>query len=94
VSIDDIPVDITNTQSGDVDPSDVPDEIESITRGLAGEQPPTSPTNGGGYLLHKITSDIPTAVNASEWFSIEGNPGVPCFETREKVLSITGTATD
>ena len=43
VSIDDIPVDIANTQSAEIDPTDVPDEIESITRGLAGEQPPTNP---------------------------------------------------
>jgi len=43
VSIDEIPVDIDNTQSAEVDPADVPDEIESITRGLAGEQPPTNP---------------------------------------------------
>ena len=32
VSIDDIPVDIDNTQSGEVNPTDVPEEIESITR--------------------------------------------------------------
>lgn len=29
VSIDDIPIDIANTQSGDVDPSDVPEEIKT-----------------------------------------------------------------
>jgi len=34
VSIDDFPVDINNTQSGKVDSGDVPDEIESITRGF------------------------------------------------------------
>ena len=43
VSVDDIPVVIDNTQSAEVDPGDIPDEIESITRGLAGEQPPTNP---------------------------------------------------
>jgi hypothetical protein len=37
VSIDEIPVDIDNTQSAAVDSADVPDEIESIARGLAGE---------------------------------------------------------
>ncbi|WP_248898469.1 hypothetical protein [Haloplanus halobius] len=42
VSIDEIPVDIDNTQSAEIDPADVPDEIESITRVLAGEQPPTN----------------------------------------------------
>ncbi len=43
MSIDDIPVDIANTPSGDVDPTDVPDAIESVTRGRAGEQPPMNP---------------------------------------------------
>jgi hypothetical protein len=43
VSIDDIPVDIDNTQSEDIGPADVPKEIESITRGPASEQPPTNP---------------------------------------------------
>ena len=32
VSIDEIPADIDNAQSAEVDPADVPDEIESITR--------------------------------------------------------------
>ncbi|UTF55772.1 hypothetical protein [Natronosalvus rutilus] len=43
VSIDDISIDIANTQSGNVDPTDVPDKIESITRGLASQYPPTNP---------------------------------------------------
>lgn len=43
VSIDEIPVDIANTQSGEVDPAEVPAEIESITRSLASEQPPMNP---------------------------------------------------
>jgi len=43
VSIDDIPIDIATTQSGEIEPADVPDEIGSITRGFASEQPPTNP---------------------------------------------------
>lgn len=43
VSIDDIPVDIDNTKSAEVDSADVPDKIESITRGLAREHPLTNP---------------------------------------------------
>lgn len=65
VSIDDIPVDIANTQSGDVDPIDVPDEIESITRGLAGEYPPTN-------LL--------VVLKAARWWYIHGKGGTdPAF---------------
>jgi len=43
VSIDDIPVDIATTQSDTVEADDVPEEIESITRGLASQNPPTNP---------------------------------------------------
>ena len=43
VSIDNIPVDIDTTQLDTVEPDDVPEEIESITRGLASENPPTNP---------------------------------------------------
>ena len=43
VSIDAIPVDIANTQSGKIEPTDVPEEIRSIICGLASEQPPTNP---------------------------------------------------
>ena len=43
VSIDDIPVGIATTQSEIVEPDDVPEEIESITRGFASEHPPTNP---------------------------------------------------
>jgi hypothetical protein len=43
VSTDDIPVDIATTQSDTVEPDDVPEEIKSITRGLASEHPPTNP---------------------------------------------------
>ena len=65
VSIDDIPVDIANTQSGDVDPTDVPDEIESITRGLASEHPATSPL---------------VVLKAARWWYIHGKDGTdPAF---------------
>ena len=43
VSIDDIPIDIDNAHSPEFEPTDVPGEIESITRGLASERPPTNP---------------------------------------------------
>jgi len=65
VSIDEIPVDIANTQSGDVELTDVPNEIESITRGLAGEQPPTNPL---------------VVLKAARWWYIHGNGGMdPAF---------------
>jgi len=65
VSIDEIPVDIANTQSGDVELTDVPNEIESITRGLAGEQPPTNPL---------------VVLKAARWWYIHGNGGTdPAF---------------
>ena len=66
VSIDDIPVDIHNTQSGEVNPTDVPDEIESITRGLAGEHPPTNPL---------------VVLKAAQWWYIHGKGGTdPAFQ--------------
>ncbi|AWB28406.1 hypothetical protein [Halococcoides cellulosivorans] len=66
VSIDDIPVDIANNQSGDVNPTAVPDEIESITRGLAGEQPPTNPL---------------VVLKAARWWYIHGKGGTdPAFQ--------------
>jgi hypothetical protein len=66
VSIDEIPVDIDNTQSAEVDSADVPDEIESITRGLAGEQPPTNPI---------------VVLKAARWWYIHGKGGTdPAFQ--------------
>ena len=65
VSIDDILVDIDNAHSGDVDPDDVPDEIQSITRGLASEQPPTNPL---------------VVLKAARWWYIHGKGGTdPAF---------------
>ena len=65
VSIDDIPVDLRKAQSGDVDLTDVPDEIESITRGLAGEHPSTNPL---------------VVLKAARWWYIHGNGGTdPAF---------------
>lgn len=65
VSIDDIPVDLANTQSGDVELTDIPDEIESITRGLAGEHPPTNPL---------------VVLKAARWWHIHGKVGTdPAF---------------
>ena len=66
VSIDEIPVDIDNTQSTEVDSADVPAEIESITRGLAGEQPPTNPL---------------VVLKAARWWYIHGKGGTdPAFQ--------------
>ena len=71
VSIDDIPVDINNTQSTEVDSADVPDEIESITRGLAGEQPPTNPIvvlkAVRWWYLHGRGGEDPAFQWAIEW---------------------------
>lgn len=60
VSVDEIPIDISNTQSGEIDPGEVPAEIESITRGLASEQPPTN-------LL--------VVLKAARWWYIHGKGG-------------------
>jgi hypothetical protein len=66
VSIDAIPVDIANTQSGEVEPAEVPEEIRSITRGLAGEQPPTNPL---------------VVLKAARWWYIHGKGGTdPAFQ--------------
>ncbi|WP_408960748.1 hypothetical protein [Natrinema sp. 74] len=66
VSIDAIPVDIANTQSGEVVPDEVPEEIRSITRGLAGEQPPTNPL---------------VVLKAARWWYIHGKGGTdPVFQ--------------
>jgi hypothetical protein len=65
VSIDEIPVDIANTQSDTVDPDDVPEEIGSITRALAGEHPPTNPL---------------VVLKAARWWYIHGKGGTdPAF---------------
>ncbi|AKH98735.1 hypothetical protein [Halanaeroarchaeum sulfurireducens] len=65
VSIDAIPVDIANTQSGAVKPADVPEEIRSITRGLASDQPPTNPL---------------VVLKAARWWYIHGKGGTdPAF---------------
>ena len=66
VSIDDIPVDIDNTHSAEIDPADVPDEIESVTRGLVDEQPPTNPI---------------VVLKAARWWYLHGKGGTdPAFQ--------------
>ena len=82
VSIDEIPVDIANTQSGDVEPTDIPDEIESITRGLAGEHPPTNPL---------------VVLKAARWWYIHGSGGTdPAFRWAIEWVQhlATGTPSD
>ena len=66
VSIDDIPVDVTNIQSGELDPVEVPEEIEPITRELASEHPPTNPL---------------VVLKAARWWYIHGKGGTdPAFQ--------------
>ena len=66
VSADDIPVDIADTQSDIVEPDDVPKEIESVTRGLASERPPTNPI---------------VVLKAARWWYIHGKGGTdPAFQ--------------
>ena len=71
VSIDDIPVDIAITQLDTVEPDDVPEEIESITRGLASENPPTNPIvvlkAARWWYLHGKSRSDPAFRWAIEW---------------------------
>ena len=60
VSIDEIPIDIATTQLDTVDPADIPDEIESITRELASEHPPTNPI---------------VVLKAARWWYLHGKGG-------------------
>ncbi|MDR5673599.1 hypothetical protein RH858_10660 [Halalkaliarchaeum sp. AArc-GB] len=60
VSVDEIPIDISNTQSGEIEPAEVPAEIESITHGLASERPPTNPL---------------VVLKAARWWYIHGKGG-------------------
>jgi len=66
VSIDEIPVDIANTQSDDVHASDVPEEIQSLTCALASTEPPTNPL---------------VVLKAARWWYIHGKGGTdPAFQ--------------
>ncbi|QAU14027.1 hypothetical protein EKH57_15690 [Halorubrum sp. BOL3-1] len=71
ISIDDIPVDVLNTQSGEVDPAEVPEEIKSITRGLVGEHPPTNPLvvlkAARWWYIHRKGGTDPAFQWAIEW---------------------------
>jgi len=65
VAIDPIPVDVSKSLSDEVDPAEIPDEIESLTRALASEQPPTN-------LL--------VVLKAARWWYIHGEGGTdPAF---------------
>ena len=65
VSIDPIPVDISNSLSNEVDPTEIPDEIDSLTRALASEEPPTNPL---------------VVLKAARWWYIHGEGGTdPAF---------------
>jgi len=66
ISIDQIPIDLANTQTSEVDPADVPEEIQSITCGLASEHPPTNPL---------------VVLKAARWWYIHGKGGTdPAFQ--------------
>jgi len=71
VSIDEIPVDIANTQSGDVHASDVPEEIQSLARALASAEPPTNPLvvlkTALWWYLHGKGGTDPAFQWAVEW---------------------------
>ena len=71
VSVDEIPIDISTTQSGEVEPADVPAEIESITRSIASKQPPTNPLvvlkAARWWYLHGKGGSDPTFRWAIEW---------------------------
>ncbi|RRJ31870.1 hypothetical protein [Halocatena pleomorpha] len=71
ISIDAIPVDIANTQSGEVNPAEVPEEIESLTRKRASEQPPTNPLvvlkAARWWYIHGKGSTDPAFQWAIEW---------------------------
>ena len=71
MSIDDIPINISNTQSGEIEPAEVPAEIESITHGLASEQPPTNPLvvlkAARWWYLHRKGGSDPAFRWAIEW---------------------------
>lgn len=65
VSIDEIPVDIANTQSGEVNAGEVPEKIRSLTRGLASTEPPTNPL---------------VVLKAARWWYLHGKGGTdPAF---------------
>lgn len=66
ISIDQIPIDLSNTQTSNVDPAEVPEKIQSITRGLASEHPPTNPL---------------VVLKAARWWYIHGKGGTdPAFQ--------------
>ncbi|WP_058365583.1 hypothetical protein [Haloparvum sedimenti] len=66
VALDDIPIDIAAAQTTNVEPGDVPDEIASITRALAQDQPPTNPL---------------VVLKAARWWYIHGKGGTdPAFQ--------------
>lgn len=71
ISINQIPIDLPNTQAASVDPAEVPDEIQSVTRGLASEQPPTNPLvvlkAARWWYIHGKGATDPSFQWAIEW---------------------------
>ncbi|GAD52498.1 hypothetical protein MBEHAL_1258 [Halarchaeum acidiphilum MH1-52-1] len=65
VAIDPIPVDVSKSLSDEVDPSEIADEIDSLTRALASDKPPTNPL---------------VVLKAARWWYIHGKGGTdPAF---------------
>lgn len=80
VSIDAIPVNVANSQSAEVDPAEVPEEIISLTRKLASEQPPTNPL---------------VVLKAARWWYIHGKGGTdPAIEWARHLASDTPSDVD
>jgi len=100
-SIDEITVDIANTQSGDVHASDVPEVIKSITRGLADEQPPANPIvvlkAARWWYLHGKGRTDPAFRWAIEWarhLATDTPSDVERFDEFLKYLVTVGFADD
>ena len=65
VSIDPIPVDVSKSLSDEVNPTEIPDVIDSLTRALASDEPPTNPL---------------VVLKAARWWYIHGRGGTdPVF---------------
>ena len=101
IAIDTIPVDITIVHSGGVDLADVPEEIESITRALASEQPPTNPLivlrAARWWYIHGEGGNDPAFQWALDWalhLATDAPSNVTRFEAFLEYLVTVGVADD
>lgn len=71
LDIDSIAVDPTGTTTGDIQACEVPEEIASITRGLAGQHPPSNPLvvlkAARWWYIHGRGTNDPVFQWALEW---------------------------